>query len=39
MNDLEATLDPNQFVRIHPSAIVNLDRVREMRGDLVIVRR
>lgn len=31
MNDLEATLDPNLFVRIHRSAIVNLDRVREMR--------
>ena len=37
MNDLEATLDPNHFVRIHRSAIVNLDRVREMHDDLVIV--
>lgn len=41
MNDLEATLDPNTFVRIHRSAIVNLDRVREMRplfkGELVVV--
>ncbi len=41
MNDLEATLDPNQFVRIHRSAIVNLDRVREMiphlRGELLVV--
>jgi two-component system LytT family response regulator len=41
MNDLEATLDPNQFVRIHRSAIVNLDRVREMqphlRGEMVVV--
>jgi two-component system LytT family response regulator len=34
-------LDPNTFVRIHRSAIVNLDRVREMRplfkGELVVV--
>jgi two-component system LytT family response regulator len=32
MNDLEAALDPDVFVRIHRSAIVNLDRVREMRS-------
>lgn len=41
MNDLEAALDPEAFVRIHRSAIVNLDRVREMRplfrGELVVV--
>lgn len=41
MNDLEAMLDPNTFVRIHRSAIVNLDRVREMRplfrGEQVVV--
>ena len=41
MNDLEAALDPDAFVRIHRSAIVNLDRVREMRplfrGELVVV--
>jgi two-component system, LytTR family, response regulator len=41
MNDLEARLDPNAFVRIHRSAIVNLDRVREMRplfrGELTVV--
>jgi two-component system LytT family response regulator len=39
MNDLEASLDPNQFVRIHRSAIVNLDRVREMdpRGEIVVL--
>lgn len=41
MNDLEATLDPAAFVRIHRSTIVNLDRVREMRplfrGELVVV--
>ncbi len=33
MNDLEATLDPESFVRIHRSTIVNLDRVRELRPD------
>jgi two-component system LytT family response regulator len=41
MNDLEIALDPEAFVRIHRSAIVNLDRVREMRplirGELVVV--
>jgi two-component system LytT family response regulator len=41
MNDLEASLDPAAFVRIHRSTIVNLDRVREMRplfrGELVVV--
>jgi two-component system LytT family response regulator len=41
MNDLEATLDPDAFVRIHRSTIVNLDRVKEMRplfrGELVVV--
>jgi two-component system, LytTR family, response regulator len=41
MNDLEAALDPDAFVRIHRSAIVNLDRVREMRplfrGELVVI--
>jgi two-component system LytT family response regulator len=43
MNDLESTLDPAAFVRIHRSTIVNLDRVREMRplirGELVVVLR
>ena len=31
MNNLERTLDPSRFVRIHRSTIVNLDRVREMQ--------
>lgn len=31
MNELEPRLDPEQFVRIHRSAIVNLDRIREMQ--------
>jgi two-component system LytT family response regulator len=29
---LEAQLDPRRFVRVHRSAIVNLDRVREIQG-------
>src|ERR1700733_3546516 len=29
--DFEAKLDPDRFVRIHRSAIVNLDAIREMR--------
>jgi two-component system LytT family response regulator len=31
MNELETSLDAGQFVRVHRSAIVNLDRVKEMR--------
>jgi two-component system LytT family response regulator len=31
MNELEAALDPEQFARIHRSAIVNLDRVKELQ--------
>ncbi len=41
MNDLEAKLDPEKFLRIHRSAIVNLDRVKEMHahfnGEYVVV--
>ena len=37
MNELEGRLDPERFFRVHRSAIVNLDRVREIhplfRGD------
>lgn len=33
MSDLERHLDPAQFTRIHRSAIVNLDRVREIRPE------
>jgi two-component system LytT family response regulator len=43
MNDLEARLDPAQFIRVHRSSIVNLDRVRELqpwfRGDYRVVLR
>ena len=31
MSELELKLDPEKFARIHRSAIVNLDRVRELR--------
>ena len=33
LNDLERTLDPAAFVRVHRSAIVNIARVREIRLD------
>ena len=41
MDELETQLDPRQFFRAHRSAIVNLDRVREVhplfRGDCALV--
>jgi len=41
MAEIERQLDPAKFVRVHRSAIVNLDRVKEMhplfRGDCAIV--
>lgn len=41
MQDLEAQLDPNKFVRIHRSIIINLDRVKEMHphfnGDFIVI--
>ena len=41
MHDLEKQLDPAKFVRIHRSAIVNLDRIKEMHphfnGDYVVI--
>jgi len=41
MNQLEKRLDPERFVRTHRSAIVNVDRVREIhplaRGDRELV--
>jgi two-component system LytT family response regulator len=41
MTEIEKQLDPAQFIRVHRSAIVNLDRVKGMqphvRGDFVLV--
>jgi two-component system LytT family response regulator len=41
MNSLQKTLDPRKFLRIHRSAIVNLDRVKGLqpwfRGDYRVV--
>ena len=33
MRDLESTLDPARFVRVHRSAIVNIERVEEVQTD------
>jgi two-component system LytT family response regulator len=32
MNSLEATLNPQQFVRIHRSTIVNIERIQELQS-------
>jgi len=41
MKNLETQLDPQRFVRIHRSTIVNLERIKELqpffRGDYVVV--
>ena len=43
MSELEKRLDPDRFFRVHRSAIVNVDRVREIhpmfRGDCALVLR
>jgi two-component system LytT family response regulator len=43
MNEIEEQLDPRHFFRVHRSAIVNIDRVREIhplfRGDCILVLR
>ena len=43
MNDLESRLDPTRFLRVHRSAIVNLDRIKELqpwfRGDYRVILR
>jgi two-component system LytT family response regulator len=42
MGRLERELDPERFVRIHRSAIVQVDRIKELpafRGDFVVVLR
>jgi DNA-binding LytR/AlgR family response regulator len=38
LSSLEARLDPLRFARVHRAAIVQLDRVRELRGDEAILR-
>jgi two-component system LytT family response regulator len=41
MSELEARLDPARFIRVHRSAIVNMDRIKELqpwfRGDYKVV--
>lgn len=41
MGDLESRLDPARFIRVHRSAIVNLDRIKELqpwfRGDYKVL--
>lgn len=41
MKNMEARLDPTVFVRIHRSAIVNIDRIRELQpwlhGEYVVI--
>lgn len=43
MKNMEARLDPNTFVRIHRSAIVNIDRVKELEpwfhGEYIVIMR
>jgi len=38
LSSLEARLDPSRFARVHRAAIVQIDRVRELRGDEAILR-
>jgi two-component system LytT family response regulator len=38
LSSLEARLDPLRFARVHRAAIVQLDRVRELREDEAILR-
>jgi two-component system LytT family response regulator len=35
---LEMRLDPRRFARVHRSAIVQIDRIRELHGDEVVLR-
>lgn len=41
MNELETKLDPEKFLRIHRSTIVNIDRIKEMHphfnGDYIVL--
>ena len=41
IREMEARLDPARFVRVHRSAIVNIDRIKELqpwfRGDYRVI--
>ncbi|MBK7707456.1 MAG: response regulator transcription factor [Acidobacteria bacterium] len=43
MNSIESKLDPNRFLRIHRSTIVNIDRIKELQpmfsGDYAVILR
>jgi two-component system, LytTR family, response regulator len=43
MNAMETRLDPSEFVRIHRSTIVNIDRIERLqpwfRGDYLVIMR
>lgn len=43
MNNLEAKLDPDRFLRIHRSSLVNIDRIKELQplfnGDYIVILR
>ncbi|MBV8846468.1 MAG: response regulator transcription factor [Bryobacterales bacterium] len=38
LTSLETRLDPRRFARVHRSAIVQIDRIRELRGDELVLR-
>jgi DNA-binding LytR/AlgR family response regulator len=37
MNSMEQSLNPAHFLRIHRGILVNVDRIREMRGSSLIL--
>ena len=41
MNSIESRLDPDKFVRVHRSKIINIDRIKELHpwfhGDYQVV--
>jgi len=43
ISDLEASLDSRQFVRIHRSTIINLERIKELKpwfhGEYIVILR
>ena len=38
LTSLETRLDPRRFARVHRSAIVQIERIRELRGDELVLR-